>query len=121
MRQVLAVALCLVVLSGFAVAADDTYTLVRVDLGAPGARETLDANPDLDIARTKAGAYAEIVTRAQDRAWLAASGLKTEVLIEDMEAHYASRFAGKGENYGDSTPTARSPSGWTTSTPSTPR
>lgn len=78
----------------------DPYTLVRVDLTSPVIELAVAMNPDLDVPLRKPGSHAEIVARAIDLKWLNESGIPYEVLIQDMEAHYAQRYESVVSNYG---------------------
>jgi len=78
----------------------EAYTLVRVDMTSPVIEHAILANPDLDVSDQKPGSFAEIVARPVDLVWLANSGIPHEIVIDDMEAHYATRFVGTAGNYG---------------------
>ena len=100
-RRTLPVALlCVLVFAGSAAlgATVEKYSLITVQLEAPGALETLRANPDLDIVRIKPGSHAELVARPGDLTWLDGAGLRYDTVHEDLSAFYAQRS--RGPNFG---------------------
>ncbi len=83
-----------------ATAATPRYSLVRVDLTAPGATELLRSHPELDVAVLKPGHEAEVVAREADLLLLERLGLPYTVVHADLTAYYASRLGDKGANFG---------------------
>jgi hypothetical protein len=76
----------------------DPYILARASVERPGDLERLGFL-NLDIVKVEKGKYLEFVTHQDQLAQLRGLGFRVEVVIEDMEAHYARDR--KGDNFGD--------------------
>jgi hypothetical protein len=89
-----------VLLAGPAAAeAPPVKTQAAVFWNTPGERDAiLEAFPALDIMKVKPGHSFIIVTDSAQLAELRSQGFRTEVVIEDMAAHYAA--GRKGNNFG---------------------
>lgn len=94
-----AVVLIMVVFASAALARDhQPYILARISLQTPETAARLQAW-HLDVVRMEKGRWVEVVTGADQVSRLRQAGFQIEVLIEDMEEHYAR--GRKGENFGD--------------------
>ena len=105
MRRTLFVAITLVITVTFlapalVAAAAPQHALVRLFLADPRTAEFLRVHPGLDIAQAKPGVYAEIVADADDLALLRSSGLELQVIVENLEQHYAARNRDKDIGFG---------------------
>ena len=76
------------------------YLLARISLQSPDALARLQ-DWNLDVVRVERGRWLELVTHADEISRLQEAGFRVEVLIEDIEEHYAQRR--KGDNFGDLT------------------
>ena len=74
------------------------YILARVSFPTPDAADRLQSW-NLDAIRIEKGQWVEFVTHADEISRLRAAGFGVQVLIEDMEEHYAR--GRKGDNFGD--------------------
>jgi len=94
------VAFLMVLLFASAVLARDhqPYILARISLQEPDAAARLQTWT-LDIVRMEKDRWLEFVTHADEVSRLREAGFRVEVLIEDMEEHYARDR--KGDNFGD--------------------
>ncbi|HVP13972.1 MAG TPA: M14 family zinc carboxypeptidase [Terriglobales bacterium] len=91
----LAIALAIAALLSIAPAAPASpphAKLVRVALDASLTLETI-LREGFDIASVKGGAWVDLVAHPGDEARLQALGARTEVIDDDLEAHYAQRAA----------------------------
>jgi hypothetical protein len=82
---------------GRAAAPHDPFILARIPVERPGDLERL-GHMALDIVRVEPGRYVEIVTHDDQAEQLRALGFEVQVIIADMEAHYAR--GRKGHNFG---------------------
>ncbi len=74
------------------------YILARISLQSPDALTRLQGW-HLDVVRVEKGQWLELVTHADEVSELREAEFIVEVLIEDIEEHYARQR--KGENFGD--------------------
>ncbi len=74
------------------------YILARISLETPDVITRLQ-DWHLDVVRVEKGRWLELVTREDEIAGLREAGFRVEVLIEDIEEHYARQR--KGDNFGD--------------------
>ncbi len=97
-RSLTAVFLALILLAGVsALAAEAPHSLVLVHLDSAADLDFLKSNTGrLDILKIKPGHHAEIAAQDDDLQFLKDSGLRIEVLNDNMEASYASRSKGAG-------------------------
>ena len=80
-----------------AMAAEAPHALVLVHLDSAADLEFLNNNAGhLDILNIKPGHHVEIAAQDTDLQFLKDSGLRIEILNENMEASYASRSKGVG-------------------------
>jgi carboxypeptidase T len=86
--------------AGTGTAATGTYSLVRVHFDGADGAAFLNAHPDLDVATVKPGIAAEIIATAATMPILRDSGLRLEIVHEDLAAHYAARIQDKNGNFG---------------------
>jgi hypothetical protein len=75
----------------------EPFILARIQLQRPGDLDRL-GSLGLDIIRVERGKYIEFVTHEEEIERLRGMGFEVQVLIEDMEAHYAR--GRKGDNFG---------------------
>ncbi len=100
LKVVLALVLLALPLAAMA-AAPETYSLVRLQLDGADGIAFLRAHPELDVVTIKAGVSADIVTTARTLDVVRASGIRYEVVHEDLAAYYASRITSRdGGNFG---------------------
>jgi len=84
-----------------AAAAPETYSLVRLHFDGADGVSYLRAHPELDVATLKAGVSADIVTTARTLDVIRQSGMRYDVVHEDLAAFYASRITSRdGGNFG---------------------
>ena len=84
-----------------AAAAPASHDMVILSLDNPAAEAFLQAHRhQLDIARVKPGVHAEIAVTAEGLDLLRAAGLSYEVVVENLEQHYADRQTTKGAGFG---------------------
>ena len=76
----------------------EPYMRARVSLERPDDLARL-GTLGLDVIRVERGSYLEFVGHPQEIETLQTLGFEIEVLIEDIEEHYAQRR--KGDNFGD--------------------
>jgi carboxypeptidase T len=99
-KVVLALALLGLPLTAMA-AAPETYSLVRLQFDGADGVAYLRAHPELDVVTVKPGVSADIVTTARTLDVVRASGMRYEVVHEDLAAFYASRITSRdGGNFG---------------------
>jgi hypothetical protein len=103
MRRFLSISFCgllaVFVLASTALPRDhQAYILARVSLRTPDAAARLQ-DWTLDVVRVEKGQWLEFVTHEDEVSRLREAGFQVEVLIPDMEEHYAR--GRKGDNFGD--------------------
>ncbi len=80
-----------------ALAAESSHSLVLVHLDSPANLDFIKGNNHrLDILKIKPGHYVEIAAQEDDLQFLKDSGLRVEIITENMEASYADRSKGIG-------------------------
>jgi hypothetical protein len=93
------VTLILLILSSAALPREhQPYILARLSLRAEDTAARLQTW-HLDVVRGEKGRWLELVTNADQVSRLREAGYRVEVLIEDIEEHYAQKR--KGDNFGD--------------------
>ena len=80
-----------------ALAAEDSHSLVLVHLDSAADLDFIKSNTNrLDILSIKPGHYVEVAAQEDALQFLKDSGLRLEIITENMEASYASRSRGVG-------------------------
>ena len=87
-------------LGAAALASASEYSLVRVWFDGADQAAFLKAHPELDVATVNPGHFADVVATPATRDVLRRSGLRLEILHEDLVAFYASRIESKVTNFG---------------------
>ncbi len=90
-KVVLTLALLALPLAALA-AAPETYSLVRLHFDGADGFAYLRAHPELDVATAKPGVSADIVATTRTLDVIRQSGMRYEVVHEDLAAFYASRI-----------------------------